>query len=58
MGIFAHDCMVSRISVNVCPMGPGDQGSITDRVTPNTQKSVLDTPLLNPQLSNVRFKGK
>ena len=38
--------------------GPGDQGSIPGRVTPNTQKMVLDASLLNTQQYNVRIKGK
>ena len=29
--------------------GPGDRGSIPDRVIPNTQKMVLETSLLNAQ---------
>ena len=29
--------------------GLGDQGSITDRVIPNTQKMVLDAPLFSTQ---------
>ena len=38
--------------------GPGDMGSIPDRVIPKTQKKVLDTALLNTQHNNVRIKGK
>ena len=38
--------------------GPGDQGSISGRVIPKTQKMVLDTSLLYTQHYKVRFKGK
>ena len=38
--------------------GLGDQGSISGRVRPKTQKMVLDTSLLNGQHYKVRFKGK
>ena len=38
--------------------GPGDQGSIPDRVIPKTQKMVLDAALLNTQPYKVRIKGK
>ena len=37
---------------------PEDQGSIPDRVTPNTQNMVLDIALLNTQASIVRIKDK
>ena len=37
--------------------GPGDQGSIPDRVIPKTLKIVLDTTLLNNQKYKVRIKG-
>ena len=37
--------------------GPGDQGSIPDRVIPNTQKMGLDAALYNTQHYEVRFKG-
>ena len=38
--------------------GPGDQGSIPSRVTPKTQKMVLDAALLYTQHYKVRIKGK
>ena len=38
--------------------GPGDQGSISGRVIPKTQKMVLDAALLNTQNYEVRIKGK
>ena len=38
--------------------GPGDLGSIPDRVIPKTLKMVLDTSLLNTQLYKVCIKGK
>ena len=38
--------------------GPGDLGSIPDRVIPKTQKMVLDASLLNTQHYKVRIKGK
>ena len=38
--------------------GPGDLGSIPDRVIPKTLKMVLDTYLLNTQQYKVRIKGK
>ena len=43
-----------RVFVN----GPGDLGSITGRVIPETQKMVLDASLLNTQHYKVRLKGK
>ena len=43
--------LVGRVFAN----GPGDLGSIPDRVIPKTFKMVLDTSLLNTQ---VRIKGK
>ena len=36
---------------------PGDLGSIPGRVTPKTQKIVLDAFLLNTQHYKVRIKG-
>ena len=45
---------MSRVFTN----GPGDWGSIPDRVIPKTQKMVLDATLLNTQHSKVRIKGK
>ena len=38
--------------------GPGDRGSIPDRVIPKTLKMVLDTALLSSQHYKVRIKGK
>ena len=38
--------------------GPGDLGSIPDRVIPNTLKMVLDLSLLSTQQYKVRIKGK
>ena len=40
------------------PNGPGDLGSILDRVIPKTLKMVLDTSLLNTQQYKVRIKGE
>ena len=45
---------MSRVFVN----GPGDRGSIPDRVIPKTQKMVLDAALLNTQHYKVRIKCK
>ena len=44
--------------VRVLANGPGDLGSIPDRVIPKTQKIVLDASLLNTQHYKVRIKGK
>ena len=44
--------------VRVFANGPEDQGSITGRVIPKTQKMVLDASLLNTQHYKVRIKGK
>ena len=38
--------------------GPGDLGSIPDRVIPKTFKMVLDASFLNTQHDKVRIKGK
>ena len=38
--------------------GQGDQGSISGRVIPKTQKMVLDAALLNIQHYKVRIKDK
>ena len=46
------------IMVRVFANGPGDLGSIPDRVIPKTQKVVLDATLLNTQHYKIRFKGK
>ena len=40
------------------PNGPGDLGSIPDRVIPKTLEKVLDTLLLNTQQYKLRIKGK
>ena len=45
---------VGRVFAN----GPGDLGSIPDRVIPKTLKMVLNAPLLNTQQYKVRIKGK
>ena len=37
--------------------GPGDRGSIPDRVISKTQKMVFDASLLNTQHYKVRIKG-
>ena len=37
--------------------GPGDRGSISDRVIPKPLKMVLDTSLLNTQQYKVRIKS-
>ena len=44
--------------VRVFANGPGDLGSIPDRVIPKTQKMVLDASLLNTQHYKVRIKDK
>ena len=46
--------LVGRVFAN----GPGDLGSIPDRIIPKTLKMVLDTSLLNTQQYKVRIKGK
>ena len=46
--------LMSRVFTN----GPGDRGSISDRVIPKTQKMVLDAALLNTQHYKVRIKRK
>ena len=46
--------IVSIVFVN----GPGDWGSIPGRVIQKTQKTVLDTPLLNTQHYKVQIKDK
>ena len=43
-----------RVFIN----GPGDLGSILGRVTPKTQKMVLDTVLLYTQHYKVGIQGK
>ena len=50
----SHIGQVSRVFAN----GPGDLGSIPDRVIPKTLKMVLDTSLLNTQQYKVRIEGK
>ena len=44
--------------VRVFANGPIDLGSIPGRVTPRTQKMVLDTAFLNTQHYKVWIKGK
>ena len=53
--LFAHlyICLKGRVFTN----GPGDQGSISGRVIPKTQKMELDASLLNYQHYKVRIKG-
>ena len=46
--------LMSRMFTN----GPGDRGSILDRVIPKTQKIALDPALLNTQHDKVRIEGK
>ena len=46
--------LVGRVFAN----GPGDLGSIPDRIIPKTLKMVLDTSLLNTQQYKVHIKGK
>ena len=46
--------LVGRVFAN----GPGDLGSLPDRVIPKTLKIVLDTSLLNTQQYEVHIKGK
>ena len=46
------------LAVRVFAKGPGDLGSIPDRVIPKTQKMVLDASLLNTQHYKVWIKGK
>ena len=44
--------LISRVFAN----GPGDRGSILDRVIPKTEKLVLDAASLNTQHYKVRVK--
>ena len=46
--------LVGRLFAN----GPGDLGSIPDRVIPKTLKMLHDTSLLKTQQYKVRIKGK
>ena len=46
--------LVGRVFTN----GPGDLGSISDRVIPKTLKMVLDTSLLNIRQYKVHIEGK
>ena len=46
------------IMISVFTNGLGDQGSISGRVIPKTQKMVLDVSLLNTQHFKVWIKGK
>ena len=45
---------MSRVFAN----SQGDWGSIPGQVIPKTQKTILDTALLNTQHYKVRIKGK
>ena len=45
---------MSRVFAN----GPGDRGSIPDRVIPKTQKMILDISLLYTQYYKLRIKGE
>ena len=51
---FINAELVGRVFAN----GPGDLGSIPDRVIPKTLKMVLDISLLNTQQYKVRIEGK
>ena len=44
--------------VRVFANGPGDRGSIPDRVIPKIQKMLIDGSLLNTQHYQVQIKGK
>ena len=44
--------------VRVIDNGPGDLGSIPDRIIPKTQKMILDVSLLNTQHYKVWIKGE
>ena len=46
------------IMVRVFANDPGDLGSISGRIIPKTQKTVLDATLLDTQHYKVRIKGK
>ena len=46
--------LVGRVFAN----GPGDLGSIPDRIIPKTLKMLLDTSLLNTRQYKVGIKGK
>ena len=50
-----HDCYTGHW---MFPYDLGDRRSIQDRVTPKTQKMVLDATLLNTQHYKLRIKGK
>ena len=52
--------LVSNIGtmVRVFANGPGDLGSIPDRVIPKTQKMILEASLLNTQHYELGVKGK
>ena len=56
----SYDVLVSDIGmrIRVFTNGPGDLGSISGRVIPNTQKMVLDASLLSTQRYKVRIRGK
>ena len=52
--IYIYHWLCGRVFAN----GPGDCSLISGRVTPKSQKVVLDTSLLNTQHYKVRIKGK
>ena len=63
---YIYKCMCVRLCVKWFPLspiygfanGPGDLGSIPDRVIPKTLKTVLDIFLHNTQQYKVSIKGK
>ena len=55
---YQRDMMMIGLMGRVFAIGPGDWGSIPDRVIPKTLKMVLDTSLLNTQHYKVRINGK
>ena len=56
--LFILDLLDIGIMVRVFANGPGNLGSIPDRVIPKTFKMVLDASLLNTQHYKVQIKGK
>ena len=55
--IYIYNWLIGLVG-RVFASGPGDRGSIPDRVIPKILKMVLDTSLLNTQQYKVRIKGK
>ena len=55
---FNHYTKVTGLMSWVFANGPGGRVSIPGRVIPNTQKMVLNAPLLSTQHYKVRIKGK